>query len=457
MAGQRTLQGDAMKEFFEQLSREVQSHNSISNEMFTKFNVKRGLRNEDGSGVLVGLTEISSVMGYHKYDEELVPVDGRLFYRGIDVRDIIAAGQKEDRYLFEETAYLLLAGKLPDTSELKFFRQLLAENRELPRNFVRDQLSTFRTPDIMNALARSVLTLYSFDENPDGTSFDNLLRQSVELVAKVPCIVAYAYRVYLETFRGRSLIIHRSNRDYTAAQDFLSLIRDDGQFTETEARVLDTVLVLHADHGGGNNSTFTTRVVTSSGTDTYSAIAAALGSLKGPLHGGANVYVARMMNDIKANVKNWTNADELRDYVGRILRGEVGDRSGKVYGFGHAVYTLSDPRAIILKDYALKLAQEKNRMDELNLFSLMEKVVPQAFAEVKQNSKKVSPNVDFFSGFVYDCLGIPMELYTPLFAMARTAGWVSHRIEELLVQKRIMRPAYKNVTSPKGYTPLEKR
>ncbi|MBN2339872.1 MAG: citrate synthase [Deltaproteobacteria bacterium] len=446
-----------MENFFKALSSEVMQNDSISDEMFKKYNVKRGLRNENGSGVLVGLTEISSVMGYTKYDEEIIPCEGKLYYRGFDVNDLISDGHCEKHVLFEETAYLLLAGKLPTQKELKFFRELLAQNRELPKNFVRDNLSTFRTRDIMNALARSVLTFYSNDKNPDDISLDNLLRQSVELVAKVPSVVAYAYRVYLEAYRGKSLIIHRPNIEYTTAEDFLSLIRDDGQFTDTEARVLDAALVLHADHGGGNNSTFTTRVVTSSGTDTYSAIAAAMGSLKGPLHGGANLYVMKMMDDIKQNVKDWTDKEQLRSYVLKILNKEVGDGSGKIFGFGHAVYTMSDPRAVILKQYAQQLAEEKNRRDEFALYTLMEEVVPEAFAEFKGGSKIVAPNVDFFSGFVYDCLGIPREVYTPLFAMARTAGWVSHRIEEILVQKRIMRPAYKNVTTIRNYVPIEQR
>lgn len=445
-----------MDKFFKTLSQEVQENDNISNEMFKKYNVKRGLRNENGSGVLVGLTEISSVMGYIKIDEEIVPCEGRLYYRGYEVNDIINAGT-ENNHMFEEAAYLLLAGKLPTQKELQYYKELLAKNRDMQKNFVRDQLSTFRTPDIMNALACSVLTLYSFDDNPDDTSLDNLLRQAVELVAKVPCIVAYAYRVYLEAYKEKSLIIHKSNPEYTAAEDFLSLIRDDGQFTKTEARVLDAALVLHADHGGGNNSTFATRVVTSSGTDTYSAIAAALGSLKGPLHGGANLFVMKMIDEIKKNVKDWTNKEQLRDYVMKILRKEAGDGSGKVYGFGHAVYTLSDPRAVILKGFAKQLAKEKNREDEFALYTLMEEVVPEAFEEFKGISKKVAPNVDFFSGFVYDCLGIPREVYTPLFAMARTAGWVSHRIEEILVQRRIMRPAYKNVTTNKEYVPIENR
>ncbi|MBN2717768.1 MAG: citrate synthase [Deltaproteobacteria bacterium] len=448
-----------METFFKTLSQEVQQNDNISTDMFKKFNVKRGLRNEDGSGVLVGLTEISSVMGYTKYDEEVVPVEGRLFYRGYDVNDLVNsdAALSAKHSLFEETAYLLLAGKLPNTEELQYFKSLLAKNRRLPKNFVRDQLSTFRTKDIMNALARSVLTLYSSDDNPDDTSLDNLLRQAVELVAKVPGIVAYAYRVYLEAVKGKSLIIHKTNPEFSAAEDFLSLIRDNGAFTEIEARVLDTALVLHADHGGGNNSTFAARVVTSSGTDTYSAIAAALGSLKGPLHGGANLFVMKMMDEIKENVKDWTNEEQLRSYIIKILNGEAGNGSGKIYGFGHAVYTLSDPRAIILKKYAQQLAEEKNRTDELGLYLAMEKIVPEAFAEIKGAGKVIAPNVDFFSGFVYDCMGIPREVYTPLFAMARMAGWVSHRIEEILVQKRIMRPAYKNVTTIKEYIPIENR
>ena len=443
--------------YFLNLMEKVKANTSISDEMYELYNVKRGLRNKDGTGVLVGLTEISSVMGYIKEDEEVIPIEGKLYYRGISVEEIVDGITKENRYGFEEVIYLLLTGELPNKEELENFKILLAENRHLPRNFVRDELSTFKTHNIMNALSRAILTLYSEDKNPDDISLDNILRQGISLIAKFPVIVAYSYRIYLEEFKHKSLIIHRNKKDYMTAENFLHLIRDDSKFSPVEAKLLDISLILHADHGGGNNSTFTTRVVSSSGTDTYSAIAAAVGSLKGPLHGGANLYVMNMMDDIKANVKDWSNEKELKEYIYKILNKKAGDRSGKIYGFGHAVYTLSDPRAKILKKYAKELAEEKGRMEEYNLYNLLEKVVPEVFYEVKGRKKIISPNVDFYSGFVYDCLGIPRELYTPIFAMGRIAGWIAHRIEELLVSRRIIRPAYKNVTPKKPYIPLEKR
>lgn len=433
------------------------ANNNISQGLYETYNVKRGLRNRDGSGVLVGLTEISTVVGFEKRDEDVIPVDGVLEYRGVNVREMVQALQEEDRFGYEEVAYLLLFGELPTRSELKEFLKYSRAERHLPGNFVRDILLTFRTPNIMNSLARSVLALYSIDGNADDTKLENLVQQAISLVAKFPVIVAYAYHALQNKFHGSSLFIHTPKDNLSAAENFLYMMRPDTKFTKLEAQVLDVMLILHADHGGGNNSTFTTRVVSSSGTDTYSAIAAAIGSLKGPLHGGANKSVMTMMSDIKENVSNWASKQQLKDYLIKLLKKEAGDKSGKIYGFGHAVYTKSDPRAVVLKEYAKRLAKQKHRDKELGLYLLMEEIVPETFNEFKGDRKVISPNVDFFSGFVYDCLGIPEEVYTPLFAVARVAGWMAHRIEEVMVAKRIIRPAYKNVTVQRKYEKLVSR
>lgn len=446
-----------MSEFFNNLLQLVKENNSISDDMFRKFNVKRGLRNDDGSGVLVGLSEISSVQGYIVDDQEVVPCPGKLYYRGIDVYEIIKGLEKDNRNGFEETSYLLLTGQLPNAKELQQYSDILAENRKIPANFIKDALAAFKSRDIMNSLARSVLSLYSLDENPDSTTVDNMLRQGISLIAKFPLITAYAYRIYLEEFYKKSLVIHESKNNYNTAENFLHLLRDDSKFSEIEAKILDLGLILHADHGGGNNSTFAIRTVASSGTDTYSAVAAALGSLKGPLHGGANLYVMKMMDDIKANVKDWKDEDEIIAYIRKLLDKQAGDKSGKIYGFGHAVYTISDPRAIILKDYAKKLADEKNKNDVFNLYCLLEKLVPAQFQQYKGSTKVIAANVDLYSGFVYESMNIPWEVYTPLFAISRISGWAAHRIEEVVVSKRIMRPAYKNVTKLRPYTPLSDR
>ncbi|MBN1492687.1 MAG: citrate/2-methylcitrate synthase [Candidatus Omnitrophica bacterium] len=433
------------------------ANNRISPSLYQTYNVKRGLRNEDGSGVLVGLTEISTVIGFEKRDEDIHPVEGQLEYRGVNIKDIVNGLTTEDRFGFEEVAYLLLFGELPTKSELKEFGKYFAHERHLPGNFVRDIILTFRTPDVMNSLARSVLALYSVDENPDDTSLPNLVRQAISLIAKFPVITAYAYHARQHKFIGESLFIHQPLDELSTAENFLHMLRPDGKFTKLEAQVLDIMLILHADHGGGNNSTFTTRVVSSSGTDTYSAISAAIGSLKGPLHGGANKSVMSMMEDMKNNVHPWNNKAKLKDHLVKIIKGEAADKSGKVYGFGHAVYTRSDPRAILLKEFAIKLAKQKKREKELVLYLAMEELVPEVFGEIKGSKKVISPNVDFFSGFVYDCLGIPTEVYTPLFAVARIAGWMAHRIEELMVSPRIIRPAYKNVTVHREYVSLSSR
>ncbi len=435
----------------------VRKNNAISDDMFRYYNVKRGLRYIDGRGVLVGLTEISNVQGYFVSDGDVVACEGKLFYRGRDLSELVKGFTDDKRMGFEELSYLLLTGSLPNKKELDAYQDILGEERELHRNFVRDQLSTYKVRDIMNALSRAILTLYATDPNPDGTDCENVTKQSISLMSKFHVIVAYAYRVYLSEFKHKSLIIHNSCSELSIAENFLHLIKDNGEFTPTEAQLLDLALVLHADHGGGNNSTFATRVVTSSGTDTYSAIAAGVGSLKGPLHGGANIYVITMMDEIKKTVKDWTNDEEVRQMILKILEKKAGDGSGKIYGFGHAVYTLSDPRAVILKANAGRLAKEKGREAEFALYQKLEEIVPKILNDFKGTDKIVSPNVDFYSGFVYDCIGIPREVYTPLFAVARIAGWVSHRLEEIQVQKRIIRPAYKDVTGKIPYVRLNDR
>ncbi len=353
--------------------------------------------------------------------------------------------------------YLLLFGDLPKKKEYKDFLEIFAAERHLPENFTRDIILNFRSKNIMNSLARAVLALYSSDQNADDLSIDNQIKQAISLIAKFPVIIVHAYHAMRAKFYNSTLFIQPPNDSLFTAENFFYMLRKDHSYTKTEAQVLDVLLILHADHGGGNNSTFATRVTSSSGTDSYSAISAAIASLKGPLHGGANKSVMDMMNDIKKNVKNWDNKEEIRNYVYKLLNQEAGDKSGKIYGFGHAVYTKSDPRALILKDYAIKLASEKNREKELSLYLNLEEIVPQAFYDLKGLGKIIAPNVDFFSGFVYECLGIDESLFTPLFAMARIGGWMAHRIEELMVSKRIIRPAYKNVSPQKKYIPLEKR
>jgi len=444
---------DLIKKLYEKCA----ANNYISPDLFKKYNVKRGLRNEDGSGVLVGLTRISTVIGYEKIDEDVVPVEGRLEYRGRNVRDIIEGIKQEDRFGFEEVAYLLLFGELPKKREFKDFLDTFAVERHLPENFTRDIILNFRSRNIMNSLSRAVLALYSSDPKADDLSIDNQIQQAISLVAKFPTIIVHAYHAMMSKFHNAPLFIQPPDNSLMTSENFFYMMRKDHSYTKTEARVLDVLLILHADHGGGNNSTFTTRVTSSSGTDAYSAIAAAIGSLKGPLHGGANKSVMDMMEDIKKNVKDWNNKEEIKAYITKLLNQEAGDRSGKIYGFGHAIYTKSDPRAVVLKDYAIQLAKEKNKDDELALYLNLEEVVPQAFYDLKGTGKIISPNVDFFSGFVYKCLDISEDLYTPLFAMARIAGWMAHRIEELMVSKRIIRPAYKNVSPTKKYVPTDKR
>jgi citrate synthase len=436
---------------------ELAGNDHIDAGLYGKFNVKRGLRNADGTGVLAGLTRIGDVHGYIMDEGEKVPIDGKLYYRGIDVEDIVRAAAAEGRFGFEETVYLLLFGVLPNRDQLTAFCSLMGANRSLPANFAEDSIMKAPSRDIMNKLGRSVLTLYSYDKDPENNSPENVVRQCIELIARFPTIVAYSYMAKKHYYDHESLIIHQPPSTCQSAEMILSLIRPDQQFTRLEAELLDLALVLHAEHGGGNNSTFAVRLVSSADTDTYAAITAGINSLKGYKHGGANVKVMGMMEDIKQQVKHWDSEDEVAAYLEKILRGEAYDRSGLIYGLGHAVYTKSDPRAILIRTKAAILAAEKNRADEMALYLLIEKLSPVIFKKVKDSGKDICANVDFYSGFIYNMLGIPHELYTPLFAVSRVAGWCAHRLEELVSGGRIIRPAYKCVQPRLDYTPLDKR
>ena len=431
--------------------------NYIEPDLFTKYEVKRGLRDLDGRGVLVGLTEIGEVHSYIVDENEIIPVAGRLSYRGINVEDITSGYLKDERFGFEETTYLLLFGKLPTRDELSQFEQLLGHYRKLPDNFANDMIFKAPSKDIMNVLARSVLALYSFDDNPDETSIQNVLRQSLSLIAAFPIIAVYGYQAYAHYHGNNSLYIHPPRPDLSTAENILYMLRPNKAYTKLEAQLLDLALILHAEHGGGNNSSFTTHLVTSSGTDTYSVIAAALGSLKGPKHGGANIKVVHMFEDMKKTVKDWTNDEEIENYLMKLLNKEAFDKAGLIYGIGHAVYSVSDPRAIILKQYASQLAKEKGLEAEYNFYAKVEELAPKVIGDVRKMYKGVSANVDFYSGFVYSMLDLPMELYTPIFAIARITGWSAHRIEELVNKGKIIRPAYKSVSKKKEYIPLDER
>jgi citrate synthase len=435
----------------------ILENNSIDAGLYTKYNVKRGLRNADGSGVIVGLTRIGNVHGYIIDEGEKVAIPGKLYYRGIDVDDIVSTAEAEKRFGFEEVIYLLMFGKLPTKDQLDNFCRHLAENRYLPDQFVEDNIQKAPSKDIMNKLAASVLTLYPYDDDPDTTTPENVLRQCISLIAQFPSIIAYAYMAKKHYYDDESLIIHLPKPEFRTAETILSLIRPDQKYTRLEAEILDLALVLHAEHGGGNNSTFAVHLVSSADTDTYSAIAAGVASLKGAKHGGANIKVIGMMENIKQNVKNWDDEAEVADYLIKILKGEAYDGSGLIYGQGHAVYTISDPRAILLQEKAAVLAAEKKLDDEFNLYKLIERLTPGLFKQVKGHDKEICTNVDFYSGFVYRMLGIPEELFTPIFAASRVSGWCAHRMEEVVTGGRIIRPAYKSVQPRMPYIPIDKR
>lgn len=420
-------------------------------------NIKRGLRNADGTGVMAGCTKIGSVQGYAIIDGEKTPMEGRLIYRGYDINQLISGFTRENRFGFEEVAYLLLFGALPNVEQYQAFRQLLADNMSLPSGFTEDMILKAPSNNIMNKLARSALALYSYDENPDAIDLTNMMRQSIQLIAQFPMIVAHAYAAKVHYYDGGSLILHWPVSSFSIAENILHSIRPDSKFTEDEARLLDLCLVLHAEHGGGNNSAFTCRVLSSSGTDTYSAIAAAVGSLKGPKHGGANQRVSAMFEEIKKNVHDWEDDDEITAYLEKILRKEAGDGTGLIYGMGHAIYTKSDPRALILKHSAKNLAEKTGYLKELELLESIERLTPAIFARVTGSDKAMCANVDFYSGLVYTMLNIPQELFTPLFAIARVTGWCAHRIEEVMTSNRIIRPAYKSLTHSRAYVPMAKR
>ena len=432
----------------------------INKELYNQYNVKRGLRNADFSGVLVGLTNIGNVVGYSRdVNGVSLPKHGELYYRGYEVKDLVHGFQSDGRHGFEEVAYLLLSGKLPNKEELKSFTDMIKVEQELDFSLSKNLILSLRGKCIMNMLARTVLGLYTDDDKAEDYSPENLIRQSISLIARFPVIVAYAYFGMRHSFQRKSLIIRHPKPGLSLAENFLYMLKGSNGYTKLQADLLDLALVLHAEHGGGNNSSFTTRVVSSAQTDTYSAIAAALGSLKGGLHGGANIKVIRMMDNIKENVKNWDDENEVDDYLNRILNKNAFDGTGKIYGIGHAIYTLSDPRCVLLKEQARELAKQAGREDEYNLYESIEKLAPKAFYRYKgSNSKVITANVDFYSGFIYQCLGIPEELYTPIFAIARVPGWAAHRIEEVTSSSaRIIRPAYKSVVEEKSYTPLSKR
>ncbi|MDE6104044.1 MAG: citrate/2-methylcitrate synthase, partial [Oscillospiraceae bacterium] len=422
----------------------------ISKELFREYGVNMGLRDINGNGVLTGLTNISEVSAFKTVDGKKVPCDGQLLYRGYDVKDLVQ-GSRGEKFIFEEAAYLLFFGKLPSGDELKQFLDVIADCMELPTNFTRDVIMKAPSYDIMNSITRSVLTLASYDKQAENLNISNVLRQSIQLISVFPMLAVYAYHAYNHYEKNESMYIHRPESNLSVSENFLRMLRPDMKYTKLEAQVLDVALLLHMEHGGGNNSTFTTRVVTSSGSDTYSAIAAALSSLKGHKHGGANIMVMRMMDDIRSHVSDYEDEEEISAYLSKILHKEAFDRKGLIYGMGHAVYSLSDPREVIFKGFVEKLAKEKGRDKDMALYNNIEKIAPKLIAQERQIFKGVSPNVDFYSGFVYNMLDIPVELYTPLFAIARIAGWSAHRIEELVSVNKIIRPSYKSLVQKQEY------
>jgi citrate synthase len=435
----------------------IEQRSTIEPELYIEYDVKRGLRDVSGKGVLAGLTQIGDVVGSEPEGDMLVPAPGRLSYRGIDVAELVGGFTSVDRFGFEETAYLLMLGTLPDAEELRLFEERLTEHRALPREFIDKSVLCLPSQDIMNALARGVLALYVIDGNPDEVSIRNVLWQSLQLIASMPVLAVYAYQAYLHEYEHRDLVIHEPRPDLSTSENILHMLRPDSQYTDLEAKALDLALVLQAEHGGGNNSSFTTHVVTSTGTDTYSAIAASLGSLKGPRHGGANIKVVRMFEEIKREVSDWESDVEVGEYMMKLVDKEAFDHSGLIYGLGHPVYSISDPRNLILREYAEKLAEDKGLSAEFNLHRKVEELGPFAIAGKRKVYKGVSANVDFYSGFVYEMLGIPKELFTPLFAVSRVVGWCAHRLEEIQSGGKIIRPAYKSVVEPRKYVPIEER
>lgn len=447
---------DITKEIYD-LSKKCKDNGTIAKELYDTHKVNRGLRDINGKGVVTGLTEISTINSSKRVNGESIPCEGELYYRGININDIVDGFLQEDRFGFEETVYLLLFGELPTRKELEEFNSLLVEYRTLPRNFVRDVVMKAPNNDIMNSLARSVLTLYSYDKHANDTSIPNVLRQCIQLISNFPSLSVYAYQAYNHYVKRNSLCIHNPQKGKSTAENILILLRPDSKYSPLEAKLLDLSLVLHAEHGGGNNSTFTTHVVTSSGTDTYSSIAASLCSLKGPKHGGANIKVCQMFDDIKKHVNDYNDFDEICDYLMKILEKEAFDKTGLIYGMGHAVYSISDPRAEVFKKYVGLLSEEKGMTKEFTLYKNVAKAATKVIAKKRKIYKGVSPNIDFYSGFAYSMLNLPQELYTPLFATARIAGWSAHRIEELINTNKIIRPAYKAVASYKKYTPINER
>ena len=443
--------------FLKHIAVVTEKNDSINPELYEKYDVKSGLRNANGTGILVGLTKIGDVVGYEIQNGKKVPIPGKLMYRGYDVAELVHDAEKHNDFCFEQTVYLLLLGKLPTKKQLEEFKHYLGSLRTLPPNFTEDMIMKAPSNDIMNKIARGVLASYSYDPDPENRDISNIMRQCLELIARFSTLAAYAYQAKRRYYDEKSMYIHNPVPELSTAENFLRLIRADGKYTKLEAQILDLALILHAEHGGGNNSSLTVHVVSSADTDTYSAIAAAVGSLKGRRHGGANIRVIQMMDDIKAHVKDWSNETSIRNYLKKIATKKAFDKTGLIYGMGHAIYTISDPRAILLNELAEKLAKEKGCLNEFKLYKSIEKIAPEVLYEVHGKGKQICANVDFFSGFVYTMLNIHRELYTPLFAISRIAGWSAHRIEEVSTGGKIYRPAYKNVCPERKYVPMDER
>lgn len=453
----KILKKSSDNSFLKHLAVVAEKNDVINPSLYEKYDVKRGLRYSNGTGVLVGLTKIGDVVGYEIEDDKKVPIPGKLLYRGYDIAELVHDAEKHNDFGFEQTVYLLMFGKLPTKKQLDDFKKYLGSLRTLPPNFTEDMIMKAPSNDIMNKIARGVLASYSYDPDPENRSVDNIMRQCLELVSRFSTLAAYAYQAKRRYYDGKSMYIHNPVPELSTAENFLRLIRSDGKYSKLEAQILDLALILHAEHGGGNNSSLTVHVVSSADTDTYSAIAAAVGSLKGRRHGGANIRVIEMMDDIKAHVKKWDDEKEIRDYLTKIATRKAFDKTGLIYGMGHAIYTISDPRAVLLNELAEKLAKQKDCIEEFNFYKRIERIAPEVLYSVHGTGKKICANVDFFSGFVYTMLNIPRELYTPLFAISRIAGWSAHRIEEVSAGGRIYRPAYKNVCPEHKYVPMDER